>query len=402
MDLVGKSLQTLSEADLQLLISLSISENSKIEYKQQLPEKHNDAKHEFLKDICAMVNGGGGDIVYGIGEDRKSGKPTSVFGIELKNWDSESRHWKQLIDNGIEPRIHGWDCRTIELTCGRVALVLRLPQSIYGAHQVVAFDDYRFYKRVQASRHVMTYLEIQTALLFADANLKRARQLRDERVSTLANNSGYQILHQGPILALHLIPIGFDNPERNRSLTEWSEYLELAGPPGLTGVDHRYTVDGIMTFKKRDYTSLGYLHLGRSGVIEAVSTYIFRNPHNERFWRIDPLEEGLIRSLDDYVNLLKKQNVQLPVLLSATIINAQGYSLHFRSNTVIEDKLDKYIDRQILQLPEILIRDWQETEPIAKFVKPLIEGIWNSCGWSTAASYEGNERVPKDWIYCQD
>jgi len=87
-----KSIDTITEADLQALVSEGRREDSQLEFKLTLPGSTDDEKREFLKDVSAMTNSQVGDIIYGIREDRTSpedaGKAAELVGIitALLSW----------------------------------------------------------------------------------------------------------------------------------------------------------------------------------------------------------------------------------------------------------------------------------------------------------------------------
>jgi predicted HTH transcriptional regulator len=57
-------------------------ESSTLEFKAMLPQSAPDdkPKQEFLKDVAALANAGGGDIVYGISE--VNGKANALLRIQ--------------------------------------------------------------------------------------------------------------------------------------------------------------------------------------------------------------------------------------------------------------------------------------------------------------------------------
>lgn len=78
--LSGRRLETIGYDDVSALVESAYREDREIDYKSQLPEldgkRPADAKKELLKDVAAFANAGGGDIVFGIEEERDdAGKP---------------------------------------------------------------------------------------------------------------------------------------------------------------------------------------------------------------------------------------------------------------------------------------------------------------------------------------
>jgi predicted HTH transcriptional regulator len=66
-------------ASFQKMVDTEIEETLTLEYKAS-PALTRDSKNvlELCKDVSAMANSAGGQIIYGIGEDKKTHKPISV------------------------------------------------------------------------------------------------------------------------------------------------------------------------------------------------------------------------------------------------------------------------------------------------------------------------------------
>jgi hypothetical protein len=65
-----------------------------LDYKLQLPSAQSDDKREFLYDVASFANAAGGDIVFGVADERDSsgkatGIPASAEGIKVENLPGE-------------------------------------------------------------------------------------------------------------------------------------------------------------------------------------------------------------------------------------------------------------------------------------------------------------------------
>jgi len=78
--MLHKAINTITEADLQRLVDEGRREDVQLEFKQALPGNSDEGKKEFLKDVTAMANSSGGDIIYGVREDR------SNLDAAVKSW----------------------------------------------------------------------------------------------------------------------------------------------------------------------------------------------------------------------------------------------------------------------------------------------------------------------------
>ncbi|HVC80408.1 MAG TPA: ATP-binding protein, partial [Chloroflexota bacterium] len=98
--------------DIEALVTVGRPEDRALEYKQELPGNSDDDKKEFLADLSALANTAGGDLIYGIEEQRDAqgkptGIPTSIHGITVANMDSEIRRLENLLRDSVEPRMLG-------------------------------------------------------------------------------------------------------------------------------------------------------------------------------------------------------------------------------------------------------------------------------------------------------
>src|SRR5690606_34360225 len=122
LTLFNKQINEISERDIQSLITSGSSEHRQLEFKQELPceqqldhrqkGKKKDPKFEFICDISAMANGSGGDIIFGIGED-KSSNTLFACPFPIPDWDKLKLRLQGWITSGIEPIIIGYDIERI-------------------------------------------------------------------------------------------------------------------------------------------------------------------------------------------------------------------------------------------------------------------------------------------------
>jgi predicted HTH transcriptional regulator len=61
------------ESHIQQLITDRVSERRSLEYKRELPTRQDESVREFLADVSSFANAAGGDLVYGIEDERDEG-----------------------------------------------------------------------------------------------------------------------------------------------------------------------------------------------------------------------------------------------------------------------------------------------------------------------------------------
>src|SRR3569832_218774 len=140
--------------DLLRLIRDEIPESLTLDYKAS-PALGKDSKsrEELCKDVSAMANSAGGQIIYGIEENDH--KPMRVDDGN----SAVTREWiEQVIDSNVQPRILGLIIRPVQLASG-FGYVLTIPQSTSrGAHQA---PDKKYYKRQNFQSTAMDDYEIR-------------------------------------------------------------------------------------------------------------------------------------------------------------------------------------------------------------------------------------------------
>lgn len=119
------AIEKITEADLQLLVTEGRREDSQLEFKLTLPGSSDDEKREFLKDVSAMANSQGGDIIYGIKEGRSNpedaGKAVELVGITGEGEDATKLWMFELLNSSIEERLIGVAIRAVQLSAGGFA-----------------------------------------------------------------------------------------------------------------------------------------------------------------------------------------------------------------------------------------------------------------------------------------
>jgi hypothetical protein len=148
-------------ADFQKMVDALIEETLTLEYKAS-PSLTRDSKNvdELCKDVSAMANSAGGQIIYGIEEDKKTHKPKAVDdGITD---DKITREWIiQILNSRIQPRIDAVRVQRIPLSETGGGFVLTIPATISGPHQA---PNKKYYKRFELHSVPMEDYEIRDVI----------------------------------------------------------------------------------------------------------------------------------------------------------------------------------------------------------------------------------------------
>jgi Putative DNA-binding domain len=194
-------------ADFQKMVDSQIEETLTLEYKAS-PALTRESKNidELCKDVSSMANSAGGQIIYGIEEDKKTHKPSAVDdGITD---EKITREWiVQILNSRIQPRIDGVRVQRIPLGDTGAGFVLTVPATISGPHQA---PDKKYYKRLELHSVPMEDYEIRDVISRSTSpHLEPVLTFDGRESSSLNFKSGAQVSD----------PINFNVTLRNTSVT---------------------------------------------------------------------------------------------------------------------------------------------------------------------------------------
>ncbi len=110
--LIQKRIDEIDKPTVDSLVINSVSERRTLDYKEVLPGSGDEDKREFLSDVASFANASGGDIVFGIGDERDdngraTGVPGSAEGLNVANIGEHKARLESSARDGISPRIQG-------------------------------------------------------------------------------------------------------------------------------------------------------------------------------------------------------------------------------------------------------------------------------------------------------
>ena len=248
MLVLNKQLEDITEADLQHLIDEERIEKKVLDYKSELNGNNDSDKKEFLADISSFANAIGGDLIYGIIENRKTGKPEKLEGIEIPNVDQEILRLDQIIRYGIEPNIpsSSINIQEIQLKNSKYVLIIRINKSWMNPHRISFKAWDRFYTRSTNGKYRFDVQELRSAFLLSETMGVKIKQFREKRISDINNNNLPIPFYESPKIALHLIPMSSFNPRHNYDLKQLSLYD--IQPMYSANFNKRYNIDGLLTY----------------------------------------------------------------------------------------------------------------------------------------------------------
>jgi len=386
---INKRFDLVEKTDVDALVSNQSIEKKTLEYKEFLAGSSDSDKKEFLADVSSFANASGGDILFGIQEQRDNvgkttGIPAAANGLANTNSDLEIRRLESMIRDGIAPRIAGVQIKPIEGFANGPVLLLRVPKSWAAPHMVLFRNDFRFYSRNSAGKYQLDITEIRSAFALSEALPERIQRFRDGRLAQIIAGETPVIISDSPKIVLHVLPVSSFDSNVHVDLRAILEQRPELQPIYASGSNTRYNFDGILlsTNRTASATDSGYVQVFRSGAIESVTT--------DLLGRIDKLipslifERELILALDRYLRFEKNIGNNPPIVIMLSILGVKGHIMATR-RLVFPDEA-RAIDRDNLLLPDILVEDYSQLA--CRLLHPAFDAIWQAAGWSRSGNYD--------------
>lgn len=272
----------IAAADLLRLVELKTVERKTLEYKERLSTGNREERAEFLCDVCSFANASGGDMIFGISEERDdTGKPTGLPGaikpLEIDNPATECARIEQMIESGIQPRIPLVQVKSVPLPEGGSVIVLRVSKSWIAPHMVTFSNLSRFFSRNSSTGKVqLDVQQIGAAFALQRGLGERLRNWKADRIAKAIAEEGPVPL-PGAKLLFHFIPASIlvaDEPVYPRSFDpqSWDRASNLMT---FGSSSQRYNADGfLLASETYSNTKRSYLQVFREGALEYGDSYV--------------------------------------------------------------------------------------------------------------------------------
>lgn len=386
--LVGKPIHEITENDLQNLIGKP--EDNNLEFKKILPNPQT-GKTEFLVDVSAFANAGGGHIIYGM--DEEDLKAAELCGLGAINVEKEVQRLQNWTNEGIEPRIPGLRIRPIDLSGKAVtAIVIHIPHSFAAPHQIK--DTRRFHSRYSIGKDGMNVAELRAAFNLSENLENRIKTFRKERADILSSDDAEEeipvILIPGIRLVMHIIPLSFLDIGQIIDLSTF----QFTSNPAQWIMEHhmnygRFNLEGFVRpdgiENKDGSTQLrGYTQVYRNGVIEAVDTVY----EKDQLLYLPSIEGASLRLFKRSLAIEENLGVVTPLVLMLTLLGVKNCRFEIPDHFTGGTQSSLPMSKNKLLIPDIVIEDYEQ--PHRDLMKYVFDMLWNAGGWERSFSYDEN------------
>jgi Putative DNA-binding domain len=353
------------------------SETHTLEFKAVLPKGDEDARQEFRKDVCAMANADGGDLVFGISD--VNGCANAVLAINDAGVDATKRRLQQILESKVEPRIHGIQFHACPIAEGGFVLVLRIPSSYEGPHRFGPVTEHRFPIRNDTSTTDMTYEQLRNTFGRESTLLEKAAQFRVRRVSRIVSGQTPRKLAAGVTMALHIVPMCGLAGRANVDVAGIAANHDVLRIDPQSSWKRHANLDGVVMYPYDDPNGVDtYAQIFRDGCFEIVKNVQNDPQHSDPspwvvgHWVGYQLRDGL----KTYAAAAPAMEIHGPIVVSVSLMGTSGTTLTLGSrsstrNPIFEDRLE---------IPEIVIQDISEVLDLDKMTKPIMDVLYQCYG----------------------
>ena len=393
-------LNQVSEADLQRLIDNRVPESITLEFKRESYGANDQAKKEWLKDISALANTAGGDLIIGVEEE--DGVASKLVGISSTTADEEIRRLEATLQDGLEPRLIGTQIRAVVLSAGGFVLVVRVLRSWNAPHRVVYQRSNRFYGRNAGSAFELGVEQLRNAFLGVAETERRITDFRLDRLMRLKSGVAKTPLGPGH-LVLHLMPL--QSSAISLNVKDASDYNSGFSPMlSSLSLYRQINFDGVLIVgreKNDGEKHTAFTQVFRTGRLEAVVGKMLHHwEDTEPFSLL--YREGLpelLGAIPRYVRGLGRLGIGPPFIAMVSLLGIRdslmlGSSSSFRGRAQTLDRDDLFFEPIVIETTEFEA-GWQ------KVMAPVLDAWWNAYGWDRCVDLfdeNGEWRgYPSDW-----
>jgi len=374
-------LEEIHTARLLELVSAKPPESQTLEFKRELPNSTDRGRYEFLKDVCALANTDGGDLVFGVADD------CSIVPIIGEAPDAAQRRLGQILDSALEPRLVGHRFHPVPIAAGGYVLVLRIPASFNRPHRYQVNNSHRFV--VRSGTHIvdMTYDQLRAAFDRTASLAERARRFRLERIDKISRGETWRPLIPGPQCVLHVLPLvalgGRTQLDINVLFGTWTGLMF----PEWNGGNRSTNLDGLIAYPSGGYDRglVAYVQVFRQGAIEAVrfgGVLIEEKPLIPSTLISSFFRTGIANMRRELVRL----GVSGPAIVAGAFLHVKGYQFAISNRYYRWEQ--STADRPHLLLPETWVDELRDFGSVDDIARPMLDVLWQAFGIERCLEYD--------------
>ena len=354
----------------EMLIEAGIPEGPRLEFKRQPYGAARSDKVEFLKDVSAMANAHGGQIIIGIGEG-DDGEAASLHPLS-EGVDKEIRRMQSLAQSSIDPPIIGLEFRDIQIEGGSL-VVIDVPPSWNPPHRVDHEGSRRFWMRGSRGVFEPELEQLRDMFLRRSSVEERAAEFVEQRIRLLGEGrTDIPIPIHGGAIITHIVPLQANREVTVEVLAEQSRRLML---PGNMGAGRsRPVLSGYANYSQGDRASC-YSLIFRTGQVECAASPITTEGEAGSHLRWMGVAICIDEDVEANVEILRKLGFEFPFLITCSLIGIKGS--HFVGDHYWPEDLPRFrCDVDEIRTPRRVVFDESELPDISAEMAAYIHNAY--------------------------
>jgi len=364
--MISAAFPTISEADIDQLVSSGRSEGRDLEFKRDLPGGKDDEVKEFLADVSSLANAQGGDLLFGILDN--AGVASEVSGVGASDVDAAILRLENICRDGLEPRVNGIKTRWVPVRATGV-IVMRVPASFAAPHRIRFKNSGRFFTRNSRGKYEMDTHELRSAFTESDALPKRFRSLHEEAVAGADGKDVPYPIEAAPRAIVSISPVTFFRERRDLDIRP-EQAVMFVKPSG--SVFWMETLEGALVHAPPSDKGAvrAYALTHRTGRLDAAWTVggVRQGLHGDEMKLVWPksFEEGLLDMGTAIAAKLAPFGIEDPWVVSSSVSGTEGFRL-----TAGDGYATKPAWRDFARLPDLIVETFTN-----ETLLPVFKAFW--------------------------
>lgn len=377
----------IDESYLAAICDDSTHESQTLEFKLELPRK--DDRYELHKDLSALANSEGGDLVYGIAES--AGAASRIVPMRSTEIDGCRRRITQAAD-AIEPRLQGLKFLKVSVTGGHV-LIVRVPASFDGPHSYrVEGGARKFVLRNGTDTSDMNVDQIRSAFDRTATLAERARQFLAIRMDEVSNGRGRRRITRSPVAAVAIVPIAGLAGRASVDIGLLKRDRKAFAVTGLQ-MTRLMNLDGMEVVAELEAGTHHVTQIYRSGTVFSMQSVarLDGRAHLSRVIPSRPLTEFYRNLLIEGFTQLTQRGVSGPAVVQLALTGVAHHELTVGGSSPTMGGHLSGTDRNVLIMPDTWVESMEAAvrpEDVDTVLRPLLDILWQAFNWDRCLEYD--------------
>lgn len=340
---------------------------------------------EFLKDIAALANASGGEIIYGIEES--NGAASAILPITDETFDEARRRLAQSALASVEPPLQGLHFTEIRVK-GGWCLAIRVPASFASPHRYGAAGASRFVVRESGFVRDMSYTEVRDAFTRVGEARAQVAAFRQRRVEEILGGDTWRAMSDEPLCVVQVIPLSafasLTGLDIHQTYETWDKFIQS----DWAGGSRTFNLDGLVIYPGGNPPLHAYVQVYRNGVVEGLFTAGHWSHENTipSLSVANCIRQTVLSAFGEY----QRQARLGPAIVYVSLLKVKDYRLGIGNSFPSLRPLTS--DRHNLLLPDVLVDASGDGDRTEAALRQILNVMWQCFGSASCNYYDQDGR----------